>query len=413
MGTVTSESNESSNAPQDVINGFWESLITKKPGKVTKVFPQSLYANLLSSPRRSAVVKGQNAAESYEAAAKECRARVKRIVRECHRTNEKFTDSDFDITDQPMNCLEGLLRWYRDPESSPTVGAVNPGRLGFALRTLIEADVLCQDAAPFHLKNTADILLKSRPNFTAQGPQSWHRIDWIFDAPKFQIDGYSSSDVVQGANGDCWLIAAVATICSNPSLIQKVCVERDEECGVYGFVFYRDGEWIWTVVDDNLFLSNPDFDERGDTYDPTGVKETRYKKSHQTGSEALYFASCAHENETWLPLLEKAYAKIHGDYDAISGGVSGEAVEDLTGGVTSKILTDRVLSKERLWKELTQVNKEFLFSVSSPGSCGSDSDARRGLALSHAYSVIKAVEAESEDRKTKHRLLLIRCATQH
>ena len=24
---------------------------------------------------------------------------------------------------------------------------------------------------------------------------------------------------------------------------------RDEECGVYGFVFFRDGEWISTVVD--------------------------------------------------------------------------------------------------------------------------------------------------------------------
>ncbi|KAF3043351.1 hypothetical protein E8E11_007806 [Didymella keratinophila] len=194
----------------------------------------------------------------------------------------------------------------------------------------------------------------------------------------------------------------------NPDLIQKVCVERDEECGVYGFVFYRDGEWIWTIVDDNLFLSKPDFDVRGDTYDPTGIKETRYKKSHQTGSEALYFASCAHENEAWLPLLEKAYAKVHGDYDAISGGISGEAVEDLTGGVTSKTLTDRILNKERLWKELTEVNKDFLFSASSPGAYGDDSDARRGLALSHAYSVIKAVEEESEDGKTKHRLVLIR-----
>jgi hypothetical protein len=379
MTSVTSESNETSNAPQEVINEFWSALITKKPGKVTKVFPPSLCANLLPPPRKPGMIKGQNAAESYEAAANECRARVKRIIRECQRTNEKFTDPDFDIADQPTNCLEGLMRWYRDPEPDSAAGAVSPGRLGFALRTLMQAEVLCQDAAPFQFKQTADVLL--------------------------------NSDVVQGANGDCWFIAAVATICSNPDLIKKVCVERDEECGVYGFVFYRDGEWVWTVVDDNLFLSKPDFDVRGDTYDPTGIKETRYKKSHQTGSEALYFASCAHENETWLPLLEKAYAKVHGDYDAISGGISGEAVEDLTGGVTSKILTDRILSKERLWKELTEVNKDFLFSASSPGAYGDDSDARRGLALSHAYSVIKAVEEGSEDGKKKHRLVLIRYVT--
>lgn len=92
--------------------------------------------------------------------------------------------------------------------------------------------------------------------------------------------------------------------------MDKICVARDEICGVYGFVFYRDGEWIWTVVDDNLYLRNSDFDAAwGDRYDPTNAKEKKYKDNHQTGSEALYFASCADENETWLPLLEKAYAK--------------------------------------------------------------------------------------------------------
>jgi hypothetical protein len=54
-----------------------------------------------------------------------------------------------------------------------------------------------------------------------------------------------------------------------------------------------------------------------------------------------------------------------------------------------------------------QVNKEFLFSASSPGSYGDDSNARQGLALNHAYSVIKAVEEQDEDGKP-HRLVLIR-----
>jgi len=76
-------------SPQDALNNFWENLITKKPGKVTNIFPSSLYANLLAPQRKSGPAKGKNAAESYQAAADECRARVKRIVRECHRTNEK------------------------------------------------------------------------------------------------------------------------------------------------------------------------------------------------------------------------------------------------------------------------------------------------------------------------------------
>jgi hypothetical protein len=70
-------------------------------------------------------------------------------------------------------------------------------------------------------------------------------------------------------------------------------------------------------------------------------------------------------------------------------------------------MTNRILSKERLWKELLQVNKQFLFSASSPGSYGDDTEARRGLALSHAYSIMKTVEEADEDGK-KVRLVQVR-----
>lgn len=402
MSSVASDSDEGSHSPQTIINEFWENLITKKPGRVTKVFPSSLYTNLL--PQGSTT--GKNAAESYEAAAKECRSRVQRIVRECERTNEKFTDPEFDMMWRPSNCLHGLLEWYEDPSPDSEAKDISSVDLGYALRTVLESDVLTADTAVLSLNNTANLLL-NRSNNTVPGPGSVHRVDWIFEKPKFEIKDFASTDVVQGRNGDCWFIAAVATICSSQELIKRVCVARNERCGVYGFVFYRDGEWIPTVVDDNLFLTKDDFDAKGDIYDPTGIKERRYRKNKQTGSEALYFASCADENETWLPLLEKAYAKVHGDYDAISGGIPGEAVEDLTGGVTTKVLTNRILDKDRLWNELKETGKEFVFSAASPNGYGG---ARRGLALNHAYSIIKARNAESEDKKTVHRLVLVRCA---
>lgn len=39
----------------------------------------------------------------------------------------------------------------------------------------------------------------------------------------------------------------------------------------------------------------------------------------QKGPMALYFSRCR-KSETWIPLIEKAYAKAHGDYKAIEGG---------------------------------------------------------------------------------------------
>lgn len=214
------------------------------------------------------------------------------------------------------------MSWYEDPK--PPNSSVSPSRLGEALNTLVESNLLASSPSISIGLEAAARLLDDDDSSGSDGPGSVHRIDWIFDKPSFTVDSYSSSDVKQGSNGDCWFIAAVATICSNPTLMDKVCIAKDadcQECGVYGFVFHRDGEWIWTVVDDNLYVRYQDFDAYGDIHDPTGAKERKYKKAHQTGSDALYFASCADQNETWLPLLEKAYAKAHGDFAAISGGI--------------------------------------------------------------------------------------------
>ena len=89
-----------------------------------------------------------------------------------------------------------------------------------------------------------------------------------------------------------------------------------------------DGEWIISIIDDKLYLKSPDWDspsvqrhllEQTDREDV----EKEYRKTYQTGSQSLFFAHCRDQNETWLPLLEKAYAKAHGDYAALSGGWIG------------------------------------------------------------------------------------------
>jgi hypothetical protein len=30
--------------------------------------------------------------------------------------------------------------------------------------------------------------------------------------------------------------------------------------GIYGFVFWRDGEWVYSIIDDKLYLTSPGWD---------------------------------------------------------------------------------------------------------------------------------------------------------
>lgn len=391
--------------PQDLIGDFWSQFVTKKPGKVTAIFPNSLYATLLPKPSApDSAASHTNFGASYEAVAADCRAKVARIVRDCRRTNAKFTDPEFDLRGNRWYCLLGLM-W-----NSPTTRA-SASDIENALSSLKTNQLL---ADPGALAVSTDALLKvlgdapvddddtgnSEGDRFAPEPRSVHRVDWIYEDPHFDLDGYSSSDIMQGGTGDCWWLSAVATIAHRRDLMDKICVARDEECGVYGFVFYRDGCWISTVIDDNLCLKEPDFSVAmgTDMHDPSNSAMTKWRRQKQTGSEALYFSACRDPNETWLPLLEKAYAKVHGDYNAICGGWVGEGVEDLTGGVNSEMVLEDVLSKKDLWTELLNEDKHFVFGLDILDQGGVT--VKNGLANAHAYSFLEAREETDEDGKT-------------
>jgi hypothetical protein len=119
-----------------------------------------------------------------------------------------------------------------------------------------------------------------------------------------------------------------------------------------------------------------------------------FRDSLRKGSNALFFASCKDSNETWLPLMEKAYAKAHGDYQAIEGGFAGEGVEDLTGGIATYIASEDVLDKNKLWSELLQVNDKFLFGCGSRQGRDYDPADDEGFVRGHAYTVLEAKEID-------------------
>jgi len=184
--------------------------------RASAVLPKDEYAKKVGEKVPSGATRGQNAVASYEEAAKICKGKVDKIVKECRRVNQKYRDSHFDI--------EFDLKW----------NSVH--------------DTLTK------LQDTSDVQSELRP-------EGVKRVADIFDKPEFFKAGATASDVRQGNDGDCWFMAALCTLANKPGLIEKICVARNEEVGVYGFVFFRDGEWISEIIDDKLFLIKPDYDE--------------------------------------------------------------------------------------------------------------------------------------------------------
>ncbi|KAG5643371.1 hypothetical protein DXG03_001019 [Asterophora parasitica] len=181
-------------------------------------------------------------------------------------------------------------------------------------------------------------------------------------------------------------------------LIEKFCVARDEQVGVYGFIFFRDTAWVVVIIDDLLFTSIPKFEElRASEKQLYHNDKETYNKSARRSGKSLYFAKSGTNGETWVPLIEKAYAKLHGNYDALDGGEAGEAIEDLTGGVTSFILTQDVLDPDQFWHdELLKAHEDRLFGCSyntlNAARSGNPNSTVNGLIGGHAYSVLRAVE---------------------
>jgi hypothetical protein len=194
-----------------------------------------------------------------------------------------------------------------------------------------------------------------------------------YTGPLF-IDGPKSSDVRQGAIGDCYLPSGVAAVAHQmPSVIEDAITEQVNAQGEREFtvrLYSQSGRMNMVTVDADFYTRS----WGGPIYGTT------------TGNND------ADKMELWFPILEKAFAKWKGSYDAIgNGGSAAMVMTALTGKMTTSMSTGYD-SADDMFAAIKRGGEQ-----GRPMAAGTHDDKTRyantGVYADHSYSVLGTEES--------------------
>ena len=282
----------------------------------------------------------------------------------------------------------------------------------------------------------------------------WYSISKINQEAKFFDDGAESNDVCQGSLGNCWFISALSVLATkdyllrgefNEHILDDGIIDDEENAmlstgvyppifqsfrtkGIFCMRFFKNFKWRYVIIDDRIPCIKV-------------IEGVPLKP---------YFGHCRSQNEFWVSLIEKAYAKIHGAYQYLASGCMEEGIYDMTGLTPSKIFLEKAELKDKnyvdkLWDQLLnyssfEYDKENAHKTSSGKKasakifiknksmlgCGCDVQKSKGaqneqnviiqgwnsgLVSGHAYAILDCFEipkARSKKPRKCSRLLRLR-----
>jgi calpain len=236
-----------------------------------------------------------------------------------------------------------------------------------------------------------------------------------------------ATSVMQGLIGDCWFMSSLSLTATDDQLLRgtgsmtgkmaKAATEAGSadlrkgiypplfhvygKLGIYCLKFYKDGLPRWVVTDSR-------------------VPRPKFRSEVLFGSTRGYY-------ETWVPLIEKAYAKLHHSYAGLVKGEISQGLADLTNGVPLKMTFKSKdfkapQDKDTVWSLICQHLRagQLVGCSADPNSMGRgdqpaeyitmEDGSMTGIFARHAYSITDAFEIpdpKAENYHKSHRLLRV------
>jgi len=132
------------------------------------------------------------------------------------------------------------------------------------------------------------------------------------------------------------------------------------------------------------------------------------KIPYSSASKEPLYARCVDPQEFWVPLIEKAYAKLHGCFEILNGGDMGEGMVDLSGGVSEEFDLTLPECRESLengvfWKEMKKNLKNGYLVGCAKVQMTEDGKTEEGtgpngITFNHAYGLLRMEDVTATEQ---------------
>jgi hypothetical protein len=203
-------------------------------------------------------------------------------------------------------------------------------------------------------------------------------------------DGYSPHDIAQGSLGDCFLLSAMSAAAhADPDALSRRITDHGD--GTYTVRFHE------KTADDELKAVDVKVDaDLPVDPDSLGADAATFTGALPSGARLSFVRSKDERGpELWPSIVEKAYARWKGGYDAIAnGGFMHESITALTGHDSAYVYLNSE-DEKKAFGDLAAAARErrpVLTSTRFP----KDGKVDEGLVEGHAYTLMGTAERDGK-----------------